>query len=69
MLSRRPIRNLRSVKIRIAHLFLALIFAALAVAISGCASTESDNASVRPWNSPEGWQDGSLGDMIDQQHR
>jgi hypothetical protein len=56
-------------KIRAAHLFLALALMALVAVISGCASTESDNASVRPWNSPEGWQGGALGDMMDQQHR
>lgn len=46
-----------------------LVLAALAAVISGCADTESDNASVRPWNSPEGWQGGALGDMMDQQHK
>jgi hypothetical protein len=56
-------------KIRAAHLFLVLALAALAVAISGCASTEPDNASVRPWNTPEGWQGGALGGLMDQQHR
>ena len=39
-----------------------------AAGLAGCASTESDNASVRPWNSPEGWQGGALGGM-DYQHR
>jgi hypothetical protein len=57
------------VKVRAAHLFLMLVLAALAAVISGCSSTESDNSSVRPWNSPEGWQGGALGDMMDQQHR
>jgi type IV pilus biogenesis protein CpaD/CtpE len=57
------------VKIRISHLFLMLVLAAMAAVISGCASTEPDNASVRPWDSPEGWQNGSLGDMINEQHR
>jgi len=57
------------VKIRAAHLFLMLVLATLALVISGCSSTESDNASVRPWNSPEGWQGGALGGMTDQQHR
>jgi hypothetical protein len=56
-------------KIHAAHIFLALALAVLAIVISGCASTESDNASVRPWNSPEGWQGGSLGGLMDQQHR
>jgi len=46
-----------------------LVLATLALVISGCSSTESDNASVRPWNSPEGWQGGALGGMTDQQHR
>jgi len=46
-----------------------LVLAAFAAVISGCASTEPDNASVRPWNSPEGYQNGALGDMMDQQHR
>jgi len=57
------------VKVRITHLLLALVLVAFAAVISGCASTEPDNASVRPWNSPEGWQGGALGDVMDQQHR
>jgi len=57
------------VKIRPTHLLLVLVVAVFAAVISGCASTEPDNASVRPWNSPEGYQDGALGDMMDQQHR
>jgi hypothetical protein len=56
-------------KFRAVHLFLALVMAVIATVLSGCASTEPDNASVRPWNSPEGWQGGALGDMMDQQHR
>jgi len=56
-------------KSRVVHLFLWLVLAGLAAVISGCASTgEPDNASVRPWNSPEGWQDGALGEM-NNQHR
>jgi len=46
-----------------------LALAAWALMITGCASTESDNASVRPWDTPEGWQGGALGGMMDQQHR
>jgi len=56
-------------KVCSAHLFLVLALVALAMAISGCASTEPDNASVRPWDSPEGWQGGALGGLMDQQHR
>jgi hypothetical protein len=57
------------VKIRAVHILLALVLAALAFAITGCASTESDNASVRPWDTPEGFESGALGGMMDQQHR
>lgn len=55
-------------KFRAAHLFLLVLLTAMAAFFSGCASTESDNASVRPWNSPEGWQGGALGGM-ETQHR
>ncbi len=55
-------------KFRVAHLLLLVVLAAMVAVISGCASTEPDNASVRPWNSPEGWQGGMLGGM-DNQHR
>ncbi|HEX9045930.1 MAG TPA: hypothetical protein VF988_02795 [Verrucomicrobiae bacterium] len=55
-------------KFRAGHLLLLLFVAALTVVLSGCSSTESDNASVRPWNSPEGWEGGMLGNM-NNQHR
>ena len=50
-------------KIRAAHLFLLLALVALAGSLCGCASTESENTSVRPWNSSEGWQNGALSGM------
>jgi hypothetical protein len=37
-------------------LLLGLIVGSLALA--GCASPDSDNASVRPWNTPKGWENG-----------
>jgi hypothetical protein len=56
-------------KIRTAHLLLLLVLFALAGSLcGGCATDEPDNASVRPWNSPEGWQGGAL-DGMDYQHR
>jgi type IV pilus biogenesis protein CpaD/CtpE len=55
-------------KFRAAHLLLFVLLAAMAAVFTGCSSTEPDNASVRPWNSPEGWQSGALGGM-DNQHR
>ncbi|HEU5070667.1 MAG TPA: hypothetical protein VFV96_09690 [Verrucomicrobiae bacterium] len=38
-------------------LSLLLLLASLAL-LAGCASTESDNVSTRPWNSPMGWENG-----------
>jgi len=46
-----------------------LVLAAMAAVISGCSSVESENSSQRPWDSPEGWQTGALGDMMSEQHR
>lgn len=37
--------------------FLVLLLACLAL-LCGCASTEPDNVSARPWNSPKGWENG-----------
>ncbi len=42
-----------------ARLAALLALAGLALGLSGCASTQdSDNASVRPWNTPMGWENG-----------
>ena len=35
---------------------LLLLLAGLA--FSGCATTEPENESVRPWNAPIGWENG-----------
>ena len=35
-----------------------LLLAIAAVVASGCASTESENLSERPWNSPKSWETG-----------
>jgi len=40
---------------------LAVAFGAVLLGSAGCA--EPDNASVRPWNSPEGFEGGALGGM------
>ena len=56
-------------KFRAANCLFLLLLALVAVFISGCATDEPENASVRPWNSPTGWQqNGALGGM-DYQHR
>ncbi len=54
-------------KISVAKFFLLLALTGVLALVSGCASVESDNASVRPWNTPQGW-DSSLSGM-DMQHR
>jgi len=55
-------------KFRAAQLLLFVVLAAWAAIFSGCSSTEPDNASVRPWDTPQGWGNG-LGGMEDMQHR
>jgi hypothetical protein len=39
-------------------LLLLVLFAMMLLGSVGCASTEPENASVRPWNAPEGWENG-----------
>jgi hypothetical protein len=39
---------------RAAKWLLLLAWIAIVAGVSGCASTEPDNVSVRPWNSPSG---------------
>lgn len=46
-------------------LFL-LVLALAAVALAGCASTDSENVSERPWNTPQGWENGLPSSMYDQ---
>ena len=39
----------------------------LCLGFVGCASTDPDNASARPWNQPKGWEGGLPGGMYQQQ--
>jgi len=55
-------------KLRATQFLLLLALVSLALAISGCASDEPDNASVRPWDAPQSWENG-MGGMEDYQHR
>ena len=49
-------RDLRNVR-KLSYLVAAAVLVVLGM--SGCASTQdSDNASVRPWNAPKGWENG-----------
>jgi hypothetical protein len=44
-------------------LLLALVVMTLALGATGCATTESDNTTERPWNTPRGWDTGIPSDM------
>ncbi len=38
---------------------LLVLLALIAMGVSACSTTEdSENASVRPWNTPKGWENG-----------
>jgi len=47
--------------------FSLLALAAVLAGLSGCASEDPQNASVRPWNAPQSWEGGLPVDMG--QHR
>jgi len=42
----------------IARLVIGLLLLLVAVALTGCATDESENASTRPWNTPKMWENG-----------
>jgi hypothetical protein len=46
--------------------WLMLLAFGLLLGCTGCSTSEPDNASVRPWNTPQGWENGMP--MMDQQH-
>jgi hypothetical protein len=62
-----PIPN-PEMKFGVVHFLLLLALVSLALAVTSCASDEPDNASVRPWNAPQSWENG-MGGMQDYQHR
>jgi hypothetical protein len=39
-------------------LFLILALGYVVLSGIGCATTESENLSARPWNAPHGWENG-----------
>ncbi len=47
-------------------LLLCVLFALILLGASGCGTPNND--SVRPWNSPEGWENGIPSGMYQQQH-
>lgn len=44
---------------------LAALALGSALLVSGCNTTEPDNMSSRPWNSPKGWESGVPGMIYD----
>jgi hypothetical protein len=48
------------------RVWAALLLAVIGAGLVGCATEESANDSPRPWNTPEGWQNGSLPGMMTQ---
>jgi hypothetical protein len=56
-------------KLRPVHLVLGIALLVLGALLSGCGTTpESDNASPRPWNTPQSWENG-MGGMENFQHQ
>lgn len=49
---------------------LLLLLVLAAIGSGGCATTspESENLSARPWNAPQGWENGIPGGMYDRYH-
>jgi hypothetical protein len=56
------------VKIRAGKTLLLLALGAVLFSVSGCATDEPANASVRPWNTPQGWESGGAMPLMNQQH-
>jgi hypothetical protein len=48
---------------------MALLLLAVGLTMSGCATTEAENASARPWNSPAGWEGGMPGGFYERSRR
>jgi hypothetical protein len=49
------------------HWLWLLVLGAMLCGISGCTTNEPENASVRPWNTPQGWESGMP--MMNQQQQ
>jgi len=46
---------------------LLLLLGLLLSGVAGCETNEPDNASVRPWHSPQSWEGNSP--MLNEQHQ
>jgi hypothetical protein len=54
-------------KFSVSQVFLVLILGAILLSVSGCATDDPENTSVRPWNQPQSWEGGIP--LMDTQHR
>jgi hypothetical protein len=45
--------------------FAILLLVSGLILLSGCTTTDPDNLSVRPWNSPKGWENGLPSGMME----
>jgi hypothetical protein len=43
--------------------FLVFAFGVFLICVSGCSTEEPQNASARPWNAPQSWENGLPIDM------
>jgi len=53
-------------KVRFAQGLWLLLFGVMLVGLSGCETNEPENASVRPWNTPQEWNGMPI---MNQQHQ
>ena len=54
-------------KRRAVHWLWLFALGAVLFGVNGCTTNEPENASVRPWNAPQGWEGG--GSMMNQQRQ
>jgi hypothetical protein len=45
--------------------FLLLVLIVGSALLTGCATADPDNLSVRPWNAPKGWENGLPSGMME----
>jgi hypothetical protein len=47
---------------------LLVLLVSLVLSAVGCATSDPENVSVRPWNSPRGWETGGLPSSMNEGH-
>ncbi|HXE42891.1 MAG TPA: hypothetical protein VN516_07685 [Candidatus Baltobacteraceae bacterium] len=45
-------------KSRPLQFFFLILLGAILFSVSGCATDDPENTTVRPWNAPQGWEGG-----------